>query len=416
MSRRTIQLENRTIIFSPDDPVPLANRIQALLKLLITDELTGKPPESAITLRVEENGYTPRVASDGLAGLVGVPLRVVPRLDAKNYPVNLTVSANGYVTRELHEDIPQDLGFPTHFAARQIDLALHRQPVTISGRTVRLTGNASAPLPGTEVSLTGIWRIAPPADVIVPPDPPDLIHLQPGLYLDRQALTQFLQPRDLPVLVGSEKTLLNDVVPGIDAILLSDRQGLSVGDVLRIDVDQPDLAEFVEIKTVPVTSAPDQPTLITLNQVVMQSHRRESLVQRTVPQPPGIARPFTVDGTAGDTCVFLDNLTGLTTGHEVQITGMADKDEYHKLTTFSVLSDADGYYRLPPLSRVAQIEIHAEKTVGIDTFKVITTFRPDYHQRENRLDLTLTAQQIGQKCETVPLTGTNSRMREDCDA
>jgi hypothetical protein len=389
MSRRTIQLENRTINFSPDDRIPLANRIQAVLKLLVTDELTSKPPESTITLKVEEKGYTPRVASDGLVGLVAVPLQVIPRLDAQNYPVNLTVRAQGYLTRELHVEILQDPNFPTHFAAMQIDLALHREPVTILGRTVRVTGNTLTPLPGTEVSLTGIWRIPPPADVVVPPDPPNLIHLQSPLYLDRSALTQFLQPRDLPLIAGSNKTLLNDVSAGTDAIQLSDRHGLAVGDILQIDVDQPDLAEYVEAKAVRTTSAPDQPTVITLNHELMQSHRRNSVVQPTLPQPAGIARPITVDATIGDTCVFLDNLTGLATGHEVQITGVPGKDEYHKLTTFSVLSDADGYYRLPPISRVAQLEIHAEKTVGVQTFEVNATFVPDYHQRENRLDLTL---------------------------
>ena len=389
MSRRNIQLDNRIVIFSPDDLVPLANRIQALLKLRITDELTTRPPESTINLRVEERGYIPRVAGDGLAGLVGIPQQVIPRLNAQNYPVNLTVSVKGYLARELHEEIFQDPSFPTHFAAKQIDLALHRESVTISGRTVRVTGNTLTPLPGTEVSLTGIWRIPPPADVVVPPAPPNLIHLQSPLYLDRSAVTQFLQPRDLPVVAGSDKTLLNDVSAGTDAIQLSDRQGLAAGDVLQIDVDQPDLAEFVEVTTVPTTSAPDQPTVVTINQELMQSHRRDAVVKRTVPQPPGVPRAFTVDATTGDTCVFLDNLTGLATGHEVQITGVPGKDEYHKLTTFSVLSDADGYYRLPPLSRVAQIEIHSEKVVGINIFQVTTAFRPDYHQRENHLDLTL---------------------------
>jgi hypothetical protein len=389
MSRRNIQLENRIVIFSPDDPVPLANRIQALLKLRITDELTTRPPESTINLRVEERNYTPRVSGDGLAGLVGIPQQVIPRLNAQNYPVNLTVSAAGYLTRKLHKEIPQDLSFPTHFAARQVDLALHREPVTISGRTVRVSGNTSTPLPGVEVTLTGIWRTAPPADVIVPPDPPNLIHLQSPLYLDRSALTQFLQPRDLPVVAGSDKTLVDDVSSGTDIIQLSDRQGLAAGDVLQIDVVQPNLGEFVEIETVPTTSAPDQPTLIMLNQSLMRSHRRDAVVKLTLPQAPGIPRPFTVDATTGDTCIFLDNLLGLATGQEVQITGVAGKDEFHEVTTFSVLSDADGYYRLPPLSRVAQVEIHAEKTVGIQTFEVTTVFRPDYHPRENRLDLTL---------------------------
>ena len=165
-----------------------------------------------------------------------------------------------------------------------------------------------------------------------------------------------------------------------------------------------------------MTSAPDQPTLITLNHELMQSHRRDAVVKRTLPQPPGIPREFTVDATTGDTCVFLDNLTGLATGHEVQITGVPGKDEYHRLATFSVLSDADGYYRLPPLSRVAQIEIHAETSRGN------TNIRSD-HSFSSRLSPAREssrshAYRVADRPEmrTVPLTGTNSRMREDCDA
>ena len=119
--------------------------------------------------------------------------------------------------------------------------------------------------------------------------------------MDRPALTQFLQPRDLPIVAGSDKTLLNDVSPGTDVIQLSNRQGLAVGDVLQIDVDQLDLTEFVEVMTVPVTSAPDQPTLIALNHELMQSHRRDAVVKVTLPQPPGIPSKFTVDATTGDT-------------------------------------------------------------------------------------------------------------------
>jgi hypothetical protein len=59
--------------------------------------------------------------------------------------------------------------------------------------------------------------------------------------------------------------------------------------------------------------------------------------------------------------------------------------------TFSVTSDAAGYYRLPPLSRVAQLEVHAEKIVGAQTFHATTVFRPDYQQRDNRLDFILSA-------------------------
>jgi hypothetical protein len=44
---------------------------------------------------------------------------------------------------------------------------------------------------------------------------------------------------------------------------------------------------------------------------------------------------------------------------------------------------------MPPLSRVAQLEIHAEKTIAAQLYEATTTFRPDYRQRENRLDFTL---------------------------
>jgi hypothetical protein len=388
MSRRVIQVENRNIIFSSDDQPPLVDRIQAMVKLRITDELTAEPPDSLITLAVREKGYTPRVADNGLAGVVGIPRQVVPGLNSQDYFVNLTIAARNYLTRQLNQKIPKDLTFPPHFAAQQVNLEMHREPVTILGRTVRLnTSGASVPLAGAQISVTGIWRTAPAT--IVSPDPPNIAYLRPPLYSDRDATTQTLRPRDFPFAVGPAKSLLTNVSAGASAILLSDRQGLSNGDVLAIDVDRVDLTEFVEIATVPTTSSADQPTLITLNHGLMQPHRRDSVVKQTLPQPPGAFRPFTVAGVAGDSLIFLGNVTGLTNGHEVQITGVAGKDEYHRVMTFSVLSDPEGYYRLPPLSRVAQVEVHAEKTVGIQTFQTTTVFRPDYHQRENRLDLTL---------------------------
>jgi len=46
---------------------------------------------------------------------------------------------------------------------------------------------------------------------------------------------------------------------------------------------------------------------------------------------------------------------------------------------------------LPPLSRVAQLEVHAQKVIGAQTFRATTVFRPDYQQRDNRLDFILSA-------------------------
>ena len=88
MPRRTIQLDNRTIVFSPDDPVLPVDRFQAIIKVRVTDELTGAAPNSRTTLDVKERGFFPRLGSDGLGGLVGLPRQVFPALQARDYQVN----------------------------------------------------------------------------------------------------------------------------------------------------------------------------------------------------------------------------------------------------------------------------------------------------------------------------------------
>jgi len=153
--------------------------------------------------------------------------------------------------------------------------------------------------------------------------------------------------------------------------------------ILLIDAGQSDLAEFIEVSAVPTAGTADQPTLITLAYPTLLAHRRGSIVQPIKnPPPPGAPRQVdVVDAWAGDGCVFLD---GPAAAGGVQIS-----DEYHELKTFEATSGPDGFYRLPPLERVAQLKIHAEKVVGAETFKTDVIFRPDYSRCENHLDLVL---------------------------
>jgi len=277
------------------------------------------------------------------------------------------------------------------FTPPEINVAFHRHPVFIAGRTARLINNASTPLAGAQISVTGIWRTPPPANVAVAPDPPNIVSLQPPLYLDRAALTQSLAPRDLAPVMGNDKALMDDIAASANPIRLSNRLGLAAGNILLIDAEQPDLAEFIAINSLPTTAPADQPTAVTLDHPLVFSHRRAAVVRQVNPQAPGASRNITVDALSGDSCLFLSALTGLSGAAEVEITGVPGPDEFHKVMQFTVSSDADGYYRLPPLSRVAQLEIHAEKVVGTQTFQATTTFRPDYQQRDNRLDFMLAA-------------------------
>lgn len=391
MSRRVVQTTERSYLFSPDDPVPLAGRLWAVVKVRVRDEMTGEPPTGLITARVKQRNLKPRVAADGMVVVTGVPQRDFSMLDVTPtpYPINLTIAAEGYVPQEVEVKYPADPTFPASFTPRPlVNVLLHREPVVITGRLVRLNGSKTVPLAGATVTFTGIWRTPPPATVVVPADPPNLVSLVPPLYAERTTGTGHLRRRNLPEVVGDDKFLLEAVLAGSKEIRLTNRLNLTVGDILLIDAEQPDIAEFIAISTITGASTPDQPASITLRYPLAHTHPRSAVVREVNPQPIGGTKDFAVDAIIGDTTVFLKDIAGLAPATEVEVFG-GSLDEYHSLKRFSVTSDADGYYRLPPLSRVAQLEIHAEIVIGPQTFKNTTTFRPDYQQRENRLDLVL---------------------------
>lgn len=392
MARRIVEVNSQPYVFSPADPPPLGGRLWALVRMQVIDELTGQAPGSTITVEAEGTKLTPRVASDGLVGVTGIPRHVFPHLALQDYVVRLTIRAEGYIPCASAVQVAQTPTFPADFSPPPlINIVLHREPTVITGRTVRANGNTTTPLAGATVSVTGLWRTPPPANMDVPADPPLLVSLRPPLYAGRTVVTGGLQPRDLQPITGDDKLLLADVLAGANPIRLSNRQNLAPGDILLIDAGQLDITEFLAISMITGASTADQPASITLAYPVAWAHRRNAVVQKVNPQALGAMQQFTVEAFACDTCVFLDDVAGLATAHEVQITGGGTSpDEYHNVQSFSVTSDTDGYYRLPPLSRVAQLEIHAEKTMGAQTFSAQTEFRPDYSLRENRLDLTLT--------------------------
>jgi len=388
MLRRIVQANNRNYLFSPDDPPPFGTRMQAIVQLRVLDEITRRAPESDIVIESDEKRLTPRVAQDGICGLVGIPQQAFPGLKTIPYTVSFTITANRYLPVTLTASFPFDNNFPDSFTPQILpDVLLHRAPTVITGRTVQLSNNS--PMVGATVSILSIRRRPRTPTAAVAPDPPNLVALQSPLYSQRPQTTTQIQQRDLVPAGTPDKFGVNDLLPGANEILLSDRAGLNPGDVLLIDAGQPDLAEFVTIQTLPVTNPPDQPALVTLDYPLNNAHRRNAVVRLETPQPAGLQQQFTVDASAGDTCVFLDGVAALATAQQVQITGPGTADEFHQLLRFSTVSDTEGYYRLPPLSRVAEVEVQARKAVGLQTFTATETFSPDYRLSENRLDLRL---------------------------
>ena len=392
MTRRTIQANGRIYTFSPDDAVPLSERTWALVSARLVDEITGEPPRSAVTIKAAEPGFIPRVASDGLVGLIGIPLRVFPRLATQSYTVNLTVTAEGYIALHTTVKVKQNANFPDTFTPTDKgDLLLHREPIIIRGRTVLFDKGTSTtkPLPGVKIRVTGIWRTFPPANLHVPAEPPDIVSLQPALYFPRPpegpqspAAAQLRSVNMVPVM-GEDKTLLEWVPKDSNSIKVSNRKNIGKGDVLLIDPLEPDSMEFLPIASIAGASTDDQPARITLTYPLAHPHRDGSLVGKVLVQAMGVNNQFAQKAIAGDTCVFLASMNNLSSATTAVISDGSNPDEYHSLSTFSVQSDPAGYFQLPPLSRVAQLEMQADDG-GVH--KTVTqVFSPDYSLGENHI-------------------------------
>lgn len=186
--------------------------------------------------------------------------------------------------------------------------------------------------------------------------------------------------------VGQDKHLLRDVPKNSNTLQLLDRIDLSPGDILMIDTDHPELLEYQVVEDVSGYSTPDQPATITLTYPVAFSHRRGAMVKKAIPQAPGPDNPFSQDAIAGDSYVFLTSMHDLDSPSVIAVSGGGDPVEFHNMQRFSATSDSDGYFRLPPLSRVAQLEIHAVDSSAPPAGTQSEIFSPNYTHRKNRID------------------------------
>ena len=86
----------------------------------------------------------------------------------------------------------------------------------------------------------------------------------------------------------------------------------------------------------------------------------------------------------GDTTVLLTAVQALSAGL-VRVTGGAVPDEYRELERYrqTVTTAADGYFRLPPLSRVVAVRLRASRTQAAFAEHDLA---PDYAAGEHRID------------------------------
>ena len=375
--------------FCPDPPPVLADRVRAVLRARLVDEITEDPIAVDAGLRTSVQGLHVHRVTGGNVGLIGQPARLFPDLGSSAVDLDLSIEASGYLPLTLTRSLGPVIGFPAVFAALDVgDIALHRQAVALRGRCVQRASLAPVVVSGATVRIDGVWFTFPPANVspALLMQPANLVHLAPGFYAERSAGAVSVRQRDLLPVAGQDKRLLLPAVIGTSRVRLSDRIGLAVGTPLRIDAADAGRVEDVVIDHIDLTFSDDQPAWLTLAYPLAHTHIDGALCMATTPQPAGAVNGLIRDAISGDECAFLDGLLGIASGATVEVSDGVTPPEYHQAQRYETLSDADGYFRLPPVARVAMVLLHAER-LGL-TAPDDSSFAPDYRLADNRITVT----------------------------
>ncbi len=374
-----------TYTIAPDDEPAIGQRVWALVEGVVTDELTTLAPLVPLSVESPNLGVTPRVADGGIVGLAGIPVHALSTLKSSNGSVNLTISASGYIPVSIQQSIAAIGNFPDAFDTTPLPpVALHRAPITITGQVAVSSGVTSQPSVGATVTVTGIWRTMPAANVVTPPVPPDFVSLMPAVYLARSKAGTQVRQQPLTQIPGADKGLLLDTQPGDAIVKLSDCVGLAINDVIAIDAEDPYRTEYMTIKAIFPASTPIQPARIQLTIPVQATHRFNAPVRKVTVGAAGAPTPLTDDAIIGDVCAFVGSAATLQPATTVSIDDGVNPVEYHAVSYFEATTVAGGFYRLPPLSRVAQLNLQANN----GTLSPVLTFVPDYAGEENKFDIT----------------------------
>ena len=382
-------------VTAPDDPIPDGIRTSAIVQARLTDELTSKPPSGPITVLpagaafVNPRGraaVNPRTSDGAVIGLVGIAAQALPALASTAYDVGVDVAVPGYVRAVRTQMLGPTPLFPSTFAPAVLpDIALHREPVILYGRANLRTATTFDGLQFATIRVSGIWRTPPTLTASPPASAPNLVAVDPVLYDARPAAASVRTVMLTPNLANA-KQLLRAAVAGDTEVYLSDRAALVATDVLGIDDGDPSRAEWVVVKSVAGAVSASEPAVATLEYPLARTHNAGALAHPTAVSAPVNTQPIAVDAIAGDTTLLLGGVAGLTST-TVEITGGGLTPEYHQLALYSAVTDADGQWSLPPLSRVAQVTLAATHGAATSSARTVTV---EYPRREQRIDFVFT--------------------------
>jgi hypothetical protein len=289
-----------------------------------------------------------------------------------------------------------DLAIPA--IVRPVRIALHREPVVLRGRVVRVSpgGAPPTPVPNAAITLADFWRtetdvrqrpivLGVPVGAMTGPAPNLFaVALAQGTIAPRLAGAR-VGPADLTPAVDS-KRLLRDAAPDATAVTVSSEINLVPGRVLRLDAGDREASELHTINTLAAMGGPDDPAIVTLDLPRLRAHPPGARVDHL--PPAAVAAPGTLlaDAAIGDRTVFADALPAFAV-QGLRLVSVGTADEYHDYELYTTTADADGYFRLPALHRVAQVRLDVNDGVAPNPFPFFVN--PEYGEREQSIDLRL---------------------------
>ncbi len=254
------------------------------------------------------------------------------------------------------------------------DQPLHRaQPAVIRGRALRQSVAGAAPIaaPAARIGLTGVWwTYAEIPTSSSPPHPADLVSFTAPLAFDHAAgILERLATRTPD---GVARALAAPAAAGGTEIELTDVTGLSTtgGDALELEAANSAERELV-ITAGYVAPLGGTRAAVRLRTPLAFPHRGGAVAAR-------VALTFAALGTLareaqhGDRVLFASTLTGVQSADVLRIAGGTPRAELRFVTrmpdydagtnTFShpLALGADGSFTLPPLARIAQLQLFVE--------------------------------------------------------
>lgn len=368
----------------PDDP-GMAGRFGLVWVARFVDETSGRAVGAPVTLRVDRSELQAVAGRDGFAGLVAVPGAVYPDLAAMPVPIEIRAEVRGYLPVVLNDMIVAAPDHPQGFepAGPVLPVPMQPLPVALAGRVTREAADLPVPVAGADVVLSGHWPHEPPLGATQPIITAELVEVRPALAADEAAGAAVRRINVTPALPA---TRLGSSAPaGATRIVLEDRGGLLPGRWLELSPGDAARAEIVRIAA--VAALPPSPFAgeVTLVHPLGFAHVAGSAAERRTITAVGPSRALTRAAALGGRTLFVDLASGLFASGWLRI-GTGNTAQVRRVRAYATQTDAEGFFRLPPVHRIAQAFLDIS-----DGLTALTDhpWRPANDGPLDRVDLTL---------------------------